>query len=317
MGVAGAFAGVANGSLLVAGGANFPLGPPWTGGQKVWRETVYALDRPDGQWKEAGTLPRPLAYGVSATHRETLVCVGGSDANAHYAAAFTLSWQGGKLLTSSLPPLPNSMANGCGALLGDTLYVAGGQERPESTQALRSVYRIDLSAAKPQWQAIRPCPGSGRILATAAACDSAFWVIGGAELIAGADGKVTRRYLCDAYRYDDAEGWKRIADLPHAVVAAPSPAPCNDTDFFVLGGDDGLQQGLPSPMLHKGFSNQILCFDWKSGEWHAAGPLAAARVTTPCVIWSQRAIIPSGEVRPGIRSPEIWSVEWPPRIPRR
>ena len=27
------------------------------------------------------------------------------------------------------------------------------------------------------------------------------------------------------YRYDPDKGWKRLADLPYPVVAAPSPAP--------------------------------------------------------------------------------------------
>ncbi|MCB1133825.1 MAG: galactose oxidase, partial [Verrucomicrobiae bacterium] len=35
-GFAGAFAGSVEGSLVVAGGANFPDKAPWEGGTKVW-----------------------------------------------------------------------------------------------------------------------------------------------------------------------------------------------------------------------------------------------------------------------------------------
>ena len=60
-GVAGPFAGVSGGALLVAGGANFPDRMPWEGGKKVWLDRVWVLEKPDGVWREAGKLPRPLA----------------------------------------------------------------------------------------------------------------------------------------------------------------------------------------------------------------------------------------------------------------
>src|SRR3954469_737650 len=72
-GFAGAFAGVSGGALLVAGGANFPDKKPWEGGTKIWYDTVFVLDRPDGEWKVAGRLPRRLGYGVSVTHGDGVV----------------------------------------------------------------------------------------------------------------------------------------------------------------------------------------------------------------------------------------------------
>ena len=59
-GFAGPFAGVSDGALLVVGGANFPDKKPWEGGTKNWYDTIFVLDRPDGQWKTAGRLPRSL-----------------------------------------------------------------------------------------------------------------------------------------------------------------------------------------------------------------------------------------------------------------
>jgi hypothetical protein len=32
-------------------------------------------------------------------------------------------------------------------------------------------------------------------------------------------------------------------------------------------------------------------------------------VTTPAVRWHNRIVIPSGEMRPGIRSPEVWATK--------
>jgi N-acetylneuraminic acid mutarotase len=280
-GFAGSFAGVSNGVLLFGGGANFPGRKlQWQGGTKVWYDTVFALDRPDGKWTAAGKLPRPLGYGVSVTYAGDVVCVGGSDARRHYADAFRLSWRGGTIITTPLPPLPHPVANACGALVGDRLYIAGGQERPDSKQALHAVYCIDLAAAPPQWQEVEPWPGDGRMLAVAAGVSGSLFIAGGTGLVSTADGKVQRRYLKDAYRYDRATGWRRIADLPYPVVAAPSPAPADDSGFYILGGDDGSQVDI-APAEHRGFVRRTLRYDIRSGKWSDAGAGPAARGAAP------------------------------------
>jgi N-acetylneuraminate epimerase len=309
-GVAGPFAGVSHGALLVAGGANFPDQKPWDGGEKVWHDAVYVLDRRDGQWQVAGKLPRLLGYGVSVSHRESVICVGGSDARRHYADAFRLEWKDGKLATSELPSLPQPVANACGVLVGDTLFIAGGQTAPDSAIALKTVWRIDLSTAKPRWEEVPDFPGSGRILAVAGSVGDDFYLVGGAELVTDPSGQTTRRYLKDAYRFNAEAGWQQLADLPYPIVAAPSPTPADKRGLVVLGGDDGSQVGR-DPKLHRGFSQQLLRFDLDTQQWQRAGEMPAARVTVPCVWWDGRWVIPSGEARPGIRSVEVWS--WTPR----
>lgn len=304
-GFAGAFAGVSRGALVVAGGANFPDKKPWEGGKKVWSDAVFVLERPGGEWKAAGRLPRPLGYGVGVSHGTGVVCVGGSDAGRHHTAAFRLEWDDGKLVTTVLPPLPRPVASACGALVGDTLYVAGGQDRPDAAATLSNVWRMDLSAAAPRWEEVAPVPGGGRMLSVAAGHGGAFWVVGGVDLVADG-GAVRRRYLSDAYRYDPRRGWERVADLPHPVAAAPSPAPADGAGFLVLGGDDGTQVGA-TPDRHRGFRRDTLRHDPAAGRWVAAGTLPAPRVTVPCVRWGDAWVVPSGEARPGVRSPEVWA----------
>lgn len=303
-GFAGAFAGVSHGALIVAGGANFPDKKPWEGGKKVWYDTIFVLEKPGGEWKVAGKLPRPLGYGVSVSHGTGVVCVGGSDANRHHADAFRLEWKDGHIITTRLPPLPKSVANACGALVGDTLYIAGGQERPDAASTLKDAWRMDLSAPQPKWEAIDPIPGGGRMLSVAAGHGGAFWLVGGADLVAKGE-TIERRYLKDAYRFDPRRGWERTADLPRPVAASPSPAPADGSAFYILGGDDGSQVGV-SQNNHRGFAREVLRYD-SSGKWAVAGTLSAPRVTVPCVRWGETWVVPSGEVRPGVRSPEVWS----------
>lgn len=304
-GFAGPFAGVSNGALLVAGGANFPDKKPWDGGKKVWYDSVFVLEKPDGKWKAAGKLPRPLAYGISVTHGNGVVCVGGGDGERHYADVFRLDWKEGKLVTTKLPSLPKPLANAAGALVGDTLCVAGGQEKPDARDTLKRAWKIDLAAAEPKWQEIGAWPGSARMLSVAASFEGAFWLIGGTDLVVGKDDKAVRRYLKDAYRYDPDKGWKQIADFPYPVVAAPSPAPTDATGFFIFGGDDGTQVNVAHD-LHRGFSKKVVHYDVKTDKWVESGELAKSPATVPCVLWNKLWVVPNGEVRPGIRTPEVW-----------
>ena len=309
-GFAAMFTGVSGSALIAAGGANFPDKRPWEGGKKIWYDTVFVLEKPDGPWKVAGKLLQPTAYGVSATHGGGIVCVSGSDAGQHYADCFRLEWHGGKLETKPLPSLPKPIASMCGALLGDTLYIAGGIEKPNSVSTLKKFYALDLAAAQPAWRELEPWPGAARMLAVAAAQDGSFFLVSGADLSPDADGKPVRTYLRDAYRFTPGKGWKRIADLPRAAVAAPSPAPtAGTTQFFILGGDDGAQLAV-TPADHKGFPKSILAYDTARDAWKHVADAPAPRVTVPTVQWNGAWLIVSGEQKPGIRSPEVW--RWQP-----
>lgn len=310
-GFAAMFAGVSGGALLAAGGANFPDKKPWEGGRKIWYDSIFVLDKPDGTWKIAGKLPRPLGYGVSATWRDSVVCVGGSDATRHFADCFRLEWRGGKLEKKPLPALPQPIANMCGALLGDTFYIAGGTEKPDSTSTLKKFYALDLAAAQPAWRELEPWPGAARMLAVAAAQDGSFFLASGADLSPGADGKPVRTYLKDAFRFTPGKGWKRIADLPRAAVAAPSPAPTiGETQFVVMSGDDAAQLATP-PLQHAGFPKTAFSYDTRTDRWTEVGAIPAPRVTVPAARWNGAWLIISGEQRPGIRSPEIWTLKLP------
>jgi N-acetylneuraminic acid mutarotase len=304
-GFAGSFAGISGGALIVAGGANFPDKKPWEGGTKVWYDSVYVLAGPQAEWRLAGKLLRPLGYGVSVTYDGGVVCVGGSDGERHHAETFRLDWREGQLVTTELPTLPTRLANACGAMVGDALYVAGGQERPDSRVALKTLWAIDLATPSPVWKRLDDLPGEGRILAVAASAGGAFWIAGGAALIEGDVGSVARTYLPDAYRYELDAGWTKIAELPIASVAAPTPAPADAEGFYVLGGDDGSQVGA-APEAHRGFRRTILRYDLAKGHWTHAGEIPAPRVTVPCVSGFGGWIVPSGEMRPGVRSPEVW-----------
>jgi N-acetylneuraminic acid mutarotase len=305
-GIASPYVGTSGDVLLVAGGANFPDAPPWRNGTKVWHDDVYAFI--DQQWRIVGKLPKPMAYGVSFQTSRGVLCVGGSDAQSHLTDVFLMRFVEGQIEFESLPDLPLPIANASGARTGSTVYVAGGTESPGSTQASSSFYSLDLSAEKPQWKKLPDVPGPGRMLSVAATNEKSIFVFSGASLAPGNDGKPVRSYLRDSWQFDIARSaWKRQTDLPFAAVAAPSPAAVTKSGkIVVLGGDDGSHVGFKPPEQHPGFTKTALVYDPAADRWTSEIPLNISRVTVPLAAVSDGFILASGEVRPGIRSPEVW-----------
>jgi N-acetylneuraminic acid mutarotase len=305
-GFAGAFAGVADGALLVAGGTNFPDKKPWEGGTKLWYDKVYALQEPSGKWQIAGRLPKPNGYGVSLTTESGLICIGGGDASANFREVIRIRFKDGKLMTEPLPALPRACALMAGAKLGQIIYIAGGIEKPADTVALTNFLALDLERLNEGWKPLPACPGSARILPTMAAVDGAVYLFSGAALKPGPDGKAAREWLKDAWRYSPEAGWKRLSDLPRVSVAAPSPAPVRGGRMLLMGGDDGALVHFEPKDRHPGFPREVLAYDWKQDVWARDGEVPFSLVTTPAVEWHGAIVIPGGEARPGKRSPEVW-----------
>lgn len=304
IGFAGSFAGVSNGTLLVAGGANFPDGgAPWTGSKKVWHDHIFALEKPDGHWKLVGKLPHPLGYGVSITRKDALIIIGGSNEKGHYADVSLLNFKNGKITFTSLPALPDPIANTSGALIGDVIYIAGGTERADAKDAEKNFWALDLAAKNKLWKKLEPWPGPARMLAVAGGLNGKFYLFSGAELKDG-----LRNYLKDAYQYTPQTGWKRIADLPSAVTAAPSPAYSTKSGLQIFGGDDGKAAADAAALKekHPGFSRQVLNYDPSSDTWSITDQIPGpAPVTTTLTLWEGNVVIPGGEIRPAVRSPKV------------
>jgi N-acetylneuraminate epimerase len=306
-GFAGSFAGVSGGALLVAGGTNFPAKRPWEGGTKIWYDTIYALEKPSGEWKKAGQLAKANGYGVSITTADGLVCIGGGDLTANFRDVFRLRYARGKVSTQALPMLPKPCAFMAGAEMNGLIYVYGGIETPASTAAMNSLWVLDPKQVNKGWRELAPCPGPARILASMAAHDGVLYLVSGAALKADADGKPAREWLNDAWSFQPEQGWRKIADIPRVAVAAPSPAPVIDGHLLVLGGDDGANVNFEPKDKHPGFPREILAYDPGSDTWDRHGDLPFSLVTTPAVEWNGQIIIAGGEARPGKRSPQVWS----------
>lgn len=312
MGFAGSIAGVSNGALIVAGGANFPDAPPWKGGKKVFHDSVFVLEKPDGAWKTGFRLRKPIAYAISLTTPHGILSIGGNDATQTFSDVSLLRWENGSISVNQLPALPVPMTSGGGALIGNTVYIAAGAMAPDgkTAKAGKSFWSMDLSSNDPKWSVLEPWPGPERLNPVAATQDGAFFLVSGIQPN-GPGGKTA--YLTDAYQYTPATkeksaAWKRIAELPRPNAAAPSPAPTIGTSQILLLGGAADGRGVDVPMPDRPeFLTECLAYDTRSNTWSALGETPAPRVTTPVVIWNNQIVVPGGEAKPGVRSPEVWT----------
>ncbi len=319
--VSGHFAGVSADEdgdvLIVAGGSNFPVSM-FEGGKKVWLDAIHVLGPQRDAWRSAGTLDRPLAYGATVTTVHGMICLGGGDAKEHFAQVFRLRWRNGALERTPLPDLPGPCAFMGAAVLGETIYVAGGRASPNALTAMRTLWALHLPEDEEDWKALAwreldPWPGAGRLLPIVAAQDGGVYVISGAELVTGADGKPTRRYLTDGWRFRPKAGWARIADAPKPVIAGTWVA-MGPSHLLILGGDDGANAARVWELKdrHPGFSRDVWAYHTITDTWTRAGTLPAGLVTTHAVWWKGRVVIPGGEDRPGHRSAKVLEGKTPP-----
>ncbi len=310
-GFAGQFVGTFNNKLVLLGGTNFPDKPVWDGGIKGWYHDAYVLDAPQSTWRKIGKLPetRAVGYGVSISTEEGLLCIGGADATKHLTDVFYLTLDGDELKTRDLPPLPSPCAYLSGAQIGSTVYVAGGIAKPDAVRTMRTFWSLDLKNLDAGWQVLEPWPGNGRMLAVTAAVDGSFYLSGGCDLHSGPDGKPMRAYQNDSFRYTPGRGWTKIATAPTGIVAAPVPAVVEGKQIIVFGGDDGSRLGHKPPQDHPGFPKNVYQYDTTTDHWERIGAAPFVPVATPVVKWHGGWVVASGEIRPAVRSREVWMLK--------
>ena len=207
-GVSGAFSGKILGQAVVAGGCNFPNTPAADGGKKVFYKDVYTLQAQ--KWTKIGTLPQSLAYGVSVTTPEGIVCLGGNDGKQSSNSVFLLNIKqkdSAGVSITSLPSLPLPLDNFAGAVAPDgTIYIAGGQSNGVASQRA-----FALKKGAKQWEELPLMPDNARIQSTAVvqngANSSLFLVLGGYS-------NTTNKVAPEGLVYDIKAGaWHKTAPI--------------------------------------------------------------------------------------------------------
>ncbi len=336
-GVAGPFAGIHGTTLIIAGGANFRDTMPWHGGKKYYHDDIYALNLPvnGSSWKSCRgeiSLPVPVAYGASASTEAGLVCMGGETELGLTDAAYIISGAGEKLIITPLPPLPVPLSNAASASLGPKVYIAGGLTPEGSSYAL---WCLDTEEIPAGWQRLAdmPLPLVNSVMAATSGGDPELWMLGGRTRGADDDMSLIRSEVI-SYSVNDDRWHSRgeLADGNGVIrLAAGTGAAIDERYIAIFGGNDGEVYNRVEKILsampretdtallaemrreytglqesHPGFSRTVIIYDTETAKSLIAGEIPGpAQVTTPAVSTPFGIIIPSGEIRPGVRTEVI------------
>ena len=303
-GLSGAFAGVHNEVYIIAGGIRSIKG----GGESenIWSDEIYVLEKNvegDYKWNDHSTykLPRPLAQGVALSTEGGILCVGGRDENECFSDVFLLRWNSAeqKVEIETRPSLPRPLALMGGAKIGNSVYIAGGQESIKNARATNNFWVLNLAQENDQnnhWRELSTWPGSERVEPVAieqsdGAID-AFYLFGGRTL----GPELGDKALTDIYHFNPVtEEWKRIADIKSS---------------YSLRGASGIPYGANHVLFFSGTAQQVLAYHTITDTWVQVSSLPSqGEIGSNVVLWDKTFVLPVTTFQPAGKAMKIWEVE--------
>ncbi|TWI19644.1 hypothetical protein [Sphingobacterium siyangense] len=328
IGMAGPIAGVTGDCLLVAGGANFPHLPPWEGGAKEIQKDVFIYGKKGGRLSliAQDSLPIAVAYGASLSLPDGLLVIGGETPDGKTAACRMIKYDGStkKITVSDFPNLPFPLANMGAVVHGNKLFIAGG-ERPDAVSD--QVLKLDLAHLEKGWVCVGKLPYAVSHLQLLSDSQNGLYLLGGRKAHLESPSTLYHELWCST---DGGTTWSKRTDIPFPA-AAGTACVLPDQGIWLLSADrgntfhqvealifDAKKETNPSQrqklidaknklqINHPGFGRAVWRYDLKLAKWKRMGDLPSdGPVTTTAVVWGDMIILPSGEIKAGVRTPEI------------
>lgn len=339
LGLAGAINGVSNDVLIVAGGSNFPDKLPWQGGEKVYYDKIFVLQKKDKiyEWnkKIKSVLPEPVAYcGITSTSMG-IVYAGGENENGISDKCFLLKWNNDKKRVDAepLPELPLPLTNISVTHIDEVVYAVGGDRKDTSSNTF---YCLDLKDKNHQWKSLPPLPialANATVIAQSSKSGNEIFVIGGrTKAASGISDLHNTTFSFDLKK----QQWKKCADISDGIhttnLSGAAGVALGKNYILITGGDNGktfhqietfilkikiaktideketfTKEKNNLSIHHKGFDKSLLLYNTYTNVWMKIGELPfPAHVTTTDVMWGNEIIVSNGEIKPGVRTPDVW-----------
>lgn len=336
IGVAGPVVGIINNKLIVAGGANFPDKMPWQGGKKIYYNNISIFNKEKEQVfqeKIQNSLTSNIAYAANCITPLGVVYAGGENELGFSDKVYLLKWDeaSNNLRQTKLPDLPVETTNGSLVCIDNTIYFLGGETLTNTTNQF---YSLNLIKINQGWMTlpVLPKPLSNMVVVAQ--------YLNGQKQIYLMGGRAKQKngisdFSSDVYSFDiHLKIWDKKKSLPYPLSAGTG-AVFSEKYILLFGGDQGerfnkVEQTISNINLekeqfkkenlisiknkllesHPGFSNEILLYNTQKNIWLSNGFIPFnTSVTTNVVQWGDEIIIPSGEIKAGVRTPRIISAK--------
>lgn len=338
LGFAGPINGISNGALLVTGGANFQDKMPWEGGKKHYSKEIHVLQKIGDQytWNKnvQTTLPEPIAYSGNTATNLGVVYVGGENENGLSNKASILNWNANKneVEIKSLPNYPIAVTNIALTHIDNVVYAIGGDEAKQSSDL---VFSIDLNKANPEWKALPklPIPLANSVAVVQNDKNGKnIYIVGGRTKTPSGISDLHNTTFAFNLKKQIWENRANISDGENTTnFSAGAGVAIGNESILIVGGDNGktfhkietyLSQIAKSDSdeekarliaeknklntTHNGFYNAILLYNTHTDKWSKIGELPfLAQVTTTATIWDDKIVLSNGEIKPGVRTPDV------------
>jgi cyclically-permuted mutarotase family protein len=339
LGLAGAINGVNNDVLIVAGGSNFPDKLPWEGGKKVYYDKIFVLQKKGNEYcwnkKVKSVLPESIAYCGNTSTPSGIAYVGGENENGISDKCFLLKWneKENAVDVKPLPDFPLALTNIAVTNIEDVIYAVGGDEQNNSSN---SFFSLDLKDKNLHWKKLPGLPvalANATVVAQNCKSGKKIFVIGGrSKTPFGISDLHNTVFAFDIQKNQ----WKRCADISNGLyttnLSAAGGVALGNNEILITGFDNGkifhqietliskIAQAKTSEekqkltkeknnlsICHKGFDKSLLLYNTNTNAWTKIGELPfPAYVTTTDVKWGNEVLVSNGEIKPGVRTPDVW-----------
>lgn len=328
IGLAGPITGLVGDRLFVAGGANFPDGLPWEGGKKVYQDRafLYRLSGDSLLLDSSFTLAHARAYPANISYNGILFSAGGEDVHGALREVYSYGVDSKNgLKVERLADLPIPLSNAAMVYMDEALYVVGGENEEQVSD---KIYKLDFEDLNKGWTVWFDLPYPVSHTVALGTPEGEILIVGGRMRNAGSKSTMYDRVIT----IDIKDGILRdLPRLPHALAAGMGVC-MPEGDCILVGGDDATTFHKVEQMIadiaiesdmakrqimiaeknriqstHPGFSKEVLRLkaDKRNG-WELISELPySSPVTTTALLWGQDIVIPSGEIKAGIRTANI------------
>jgi N-acetylneuraminic acid mutarotase len=277
-----------------------------------------------------------MAYSACVSVSDGILSIGGENKHGPINKVYFLMYRKNKLTVKSLPDLPEAITSASAIVIGNTVYVTGGLN---AKGAVSSCYSIDISGKKPAWKILAGLPvalSHGVVVAQSDGNETCIYAVGGRYR----DGEVST-FLHTILKYSPSQDrWENVGEIKiengeSFGLSAGTGVAYLDKYIVLFGGDKGIifnqterinnalatmPDGVEKQTLlqqkdkllseHPGLYRDVLAYNTLTGKCEVIGELPGkVQVTTTAVWWHDMVYIPSGEVKPGIRTDEVVIVE--------
>ncbi|WP_429206511.1 Kelch repeat-containing protein [Massilia sp. UYP11] len=262
-----------------------------------YTDLFEAYDPGAGRWTRLAPLPEGRHHIALAAAGGKIYGIGGfsgaiPDWRAH-ASVFVYDPKADRWSTG--PALPQPRAEGVVATVGARIYFIGGRvpTRPDAKHIsehadTRRAEALDLQSGR--WSRIADAP-SARNSAAGAVIDNKIYVVGGRQMVAGANGRSRPVNVATLEVYDPArDRWETRSPLPLAQGGLAAAA--HDGKLYVFGGEQFVPQA-------KVFGESWV-YDPASDRWSALPAMPTPRHGHGAAVVGNRIYLMGGGEKVGV-----------------